>query len=157
MVKGRSKIRVRGSFVLSRGNANHDLHSLEEQDVASSSGAYTYGLAQTIKDLLHRSFAAPHMVESQRTYVHLAGDYTLTASAFEPYHTGPYTLKVECSTPFDLKSIPQEGGVMYSKVLEGAWDASSAAGGPAFQKYVWNPRFEFTLPTSGQIKYVILS
>lgn len=86
-----------------------------------------------------------------------AGDYTLIVSAFEPYHTGPYTLRVECSTPFDVKSIPQEGSGLRTKVVKDTWDASCAAGGPSFQKYAQNPRFEFTLPTSGQIKQVILS
>lgn len=86
--------------------------------------------------------------------INLAGDYTLIVSAFEPHHTGGYSLKFECSTPFDLKAIPQEGAGMYTKVTRGAWDTNTAAGGPAFQKYALNPRFELALPTSGQIKCV---
>ncbi|KAF9453717.1 cysteine proteinase [Macrolepiota fuliginosa MF-IS2] len=116
--------------VWSKGDRKSEL---VEQEVAASSGAYTYGLAQAVKNLM-------------------PGDYTLIVSAFEPHHTGPYTLKVECSTPFDLKSIPQEGAGMYTKVVRGAWEENTAAGGPTFQKYARNPRFEFVLPVSGQIK-----
>ncbi|KAF5355191.1 hypothetical protein D9756_005675 [Leucocoprinus leucothites] len=117
--------------VWSKGDRKDEL---VEQEVAVSSGAYTYGLAQVTKDLM-------------------PGDYTLIASSFEPTHTGPFTIKVECSTPFDLKSIPQEGAGMYTKIIKGAWDANSlSAGAPQFQRYAENPRYELVVPSSGQIK-----
>jgi hypothetical protein len=51
----------------------------------------------------------------------LAGDYTVIVSAFEPHYSGSFSVKVESSHPFDLKSIPQEGAGMYNKTIRGSW------------------------------------
>jgi calpain-7 len=51
----------------------------------------------------------------------LAGDYTMVLSAFEPEHMGPFSLKIECSHSFDVKTIPREDAGMYTKVIRGAW------------------------------------
>jgi calpain-7 len=53
--------------------------------------------------------------------IQLAGDYTMVLSAFEPRHMGPFSLKIECSHPFDIKTIAQEGAGMYTKNIRGAW------------------------------------
>ena len=45
----------------------------------------------------------------------------MVASAFESHHMGPFSLKVDCSFPFDLQEIPQEGAGMYTRVVLGAW------------------------------------
>lgn len=113
-------------------------------------------LRKLSKTFYVRHLTSPHLTFDGLIVQRTAGDYTLIVSAFEPHHTGPYTLKVECSTPFDLKSIPQEGAGMYSKIIKGAWDVKTAAGGPAFQKYALNPKFDLILPASGQVKYVFL-
>ena len=75
---------------------------LSEQDTIASSGAYTYGSARISKDM------AP-------------GDSTIVVSAFDPQYLGPFTLKVECTFPFDLVPIPQEGAGMYNKAIRGWW------------------------------------
>lgn len=104
-----------------------------EKDIAASSGAYSYGLARIAKDI------AP-------------GEYTVVASAFESHHMGPFSLKVDCSFPFDLQEIPQEGAGMYTKVVLGAWEERTAAGGPSFDRYSNNPRFELEVPSLAQVK-----
>ncbi|KDR76346.1 hypothetical protein GALMADRAFT_247750 [Galerina marginata CBS 339.88] len=101
---------------------------LSTKDLVASSGAYSYGLAQLTK-------AIP------------PGEYTIVASAFEPRHMGPFSLKVESFYPFDLESIPQEGAGMYSKVVRGLWDGQTAAGAPSFDKYPKNPVFELVIPS----------
>ncbi|KAF4614242.1 hypothetical protein D9613_007736 [Agrocybe pediades] len=105
---------------------------LSTKDVVASSGAYTYGLARISKSIP-------------------VGEYTIVASAFEPQHTGSYSLKVESSCPFEIKTIPQEGAGMYSKVIRGAWEGESAAGAPAFDKYAKNPVFELDVKSMAQI------
>ena len=40
---------------------------------------------------------------------HIAGDYTLVVSAFEPRHSGKFALRLECSERFELTPITQEG------------------------------------------------
>lgn len=77
----------------------------------------------------------------------------MIVSAFEPRHTCPFTLKVECSTSFDLKSIPQEGAGMYSKIVKGFWAARTSVGGLG---YVLSPKYELILPASGQVRCVYL-
>jgi hypothetical protein len=63
-----------------------------------------------------------------------AGDYTVILSAFEPDQTGKFTLKVESTSRFELKSIPQEGAGMYVKTVRGEW-------------YVW-PFLSVSVPPS---------
>ncbi|EKM75828.1 hypothetical protein AGABI1DRAFT_102686 [Agaricus bisporus var. burnettii JB137-S8] len=130
LLKAGKDIPANAVIVWSKGDRKDELI---EKEVAASSGAYMYGYAQIIKDLM-------------------PGDYTLIISAFEPRHTGPFTLKVECSTSFDLKSIPQEGAGMYSKIVKGAWNAKASLGGPAFEKYALSTRFELMLPMPGQVR-----
>ena len=52
---------------------------------------------------------------------HVAGDYTLVVSAFEPRHSGKFALRAECSERFELTPIPQEGAGMFSKLVRGEW------------------------------------
>ncbi|KAF9012688.1 hypothetical protein BDQ17DRAFT_1344439 [Cyathus striatus] len=107
---------------------------LVEKNICASSGAYTYGLARVSKELS-------------------VGDYTLIASAFEPQHMGSFCLKVDCSYPFVLKPIQQEGAGMYNQVIHDSWDAESAAGGPSHSlEYFKNPIFELDIPTMTQLK-----
>jgi hypothetical protein len=56
-----------------------------------------------------------------RLTLRAAGDYTVVLSAFEPDQTGKFTLKVESTSRFELKSIPQEGAGMYVKTVRGEW------------------------------------
>ena len=50
-----------------------------------------------------------------------AGDYTVILSAFEPSQTGKFTLKVESTSQFEFKAVPQEDAGMYVKTLRGEW------------------------------------
>ncbi|KAK0459294.1 uncharacterized protein EV420DRAFT_1677667 [Desarmillaria tabescens] len=88
---------------------------LAEKDVVSSSGAYSYGLARLSQELG-------------------AGDYNVILSTLEPDKTGPYHLKVESTSRFDLTPIPQECVGMYSRVIRGACcsDKSPATARSAF-------------------------
>lgn len=101
------------------------------------------------------------------------GDYTMIVSAFEPQHMGPFTLKLECSHHFELETVPQEGAGMYHKVIRGHWyvsfntriwvplnptwnpqrDSQTAAGGPNFKRYMYNPIYEVELRSVTQVKY----
>ncbi|KAJ3506469.1 hypothetical protein NMY22_g17242 [Coprinellus aureogranulatus] len=107
---------------------------LSEQDTIASSGAYTYGSARVSKDM------AP-------------GDSTIVVSAFDPQYLGPFTLKVECTFPFDLVSIPPEGAMMYDKEIIGSWERDSAGGNPSCSTYTKNPRYEVDVPV--QTKCII--
>lgn len=107
-----------------------------ERDVVTSSGAYTYGLAQVVKDLLRAFFF--FFVIGGLNHLHpKAGDYTVVVSAFEPKYSGPFRITVESQIPFELKRILQEGAGMYMNGVRG-------------QK----GRYQLVLPCSGQIKYV---
>lgn len=109
------------------------LDELVESELMASSGAYSYGLARVRKDI------SP-------------GDYAVILSAFEPHHMGPFSLKVDCSYPFDIKPIPQEGAGMYTKVVRGAWKSTTAVGGPTSDRYSKNPIFEIDVPSLTQLK-----
>jgi calpain-7 len=104
----------------------------------------------------------------------VVGDYTVVVSAFEPGHTGPFTLRVESSHHFELTPIPQEGAGTYHKELRGAWlvlfirwifsglmnnysrDSQTAAGGPDFKQYLRNPVYEVRLTSVTQLKQVFI-
>jgi len=73
-------------------------------------------------------------------------------SAFEPRHVGPFLLRVESSHQCELKPIAQEGAGTYHKVVRGAWDAQTAAGGPDFKRYLCNPIYEVKLSSVTQLK-----
>ncbi|EEB93679.1 hypothetical protein MPER_07629 [Moniliophthora perniciosa FA553] len=104
-----------------------------EKDIVATSGRYSYGLA--------------------RVTVRLApGDYNIIVSAFEPYHTGEYTLNVASSSKLDIKSILQEGAGMFSKTIRGLWTAKTAAGAPSYNRYFQNPIFEFNLTTQAKLQ-----
>ncbi|KDQ56387.1 hypothetical protein JAAARDRAFT_310571 [Jaapia argillacea MUCL 33604] len=106
---------------------------LVENDVAATSGAYNYGYAHTSRELTD-------------------GDYTVIVSSFNPYNTGPFTLKVESSQRFDLEPVPSEGAGMYTKTIRGVWDEETSGGGPSSNKYWSNPMFEVRVRTASQIK-----
>jgi len=106
---------------------------LTQNEVALSSGAYSYGLVRATRTLP-------------------VGDYTVIVSAFEPRHVGPFMLRIESSHRFDLKPISQEGAGMYHKVISGTWDAQTAAGSPDFKRYFHNPMYEVKLSAATQLK-----
>ncbi|KAF8199531.1 hypothetical protein BJ912DRAFT_1020136 [Pholiota molesta] len=112
---------------------NQRISELFAKDLVATSGAYNYGSARIIKNVT-------------------AGSYVVVASAFEPQHIGPFSLKVDSSHPFDLKPIPQEGAGMYCKVVRGAWDTETAAGAPSFNRYAENPVFQLVVPSTTQLK-----
>ncbi|GLB37855.1 putative peptidase C2 family protein [Lyophyllum shimeji] len=109
------------------------IDELVENELAASSGAYSYGLARVTKEI------SP-------------GDYNVILSAFEPRYTGPFSLKIDSSLPFELRPIPQEDAGMYTKVVRGAWKRDTAVGGPTSDQYSKNPIFEIDVPTSSQLK-----
>ncbi|OAX42822.1 cysteine proteinase [Rhizopogon vinicolor AM-OR11-026] len=104
---------------------------LTQKEVVAHSGPYTYGHARV----------AAHLA---------AGDYTIVLSAFEPDQTGKFTLKVESTTRFELKSIPQEGAGMYVKTIRGEWNSMTAVGGPRQKRYQNNPIYEVTIPSASE-------
>lgn len=107
------------------------ISELSQKEVVAHSGPYTYGHA--------------------RVAAHLApGDYTVVLSAFEPDQTGKFTLKVESSSRFDIKAIPQEGAGMYVKTVRGEWDSTTAVGGPSQNRYHHNPVYEVTIPCASE-------
>jgi len=109
---------------------------------------------------------------SSRCYTNsesLAGDYNVILSAFEPHHTGPYSLVVDSSSRFNISPIPQEGAGMFSKTIRGVWsvhslycrssslsmrirDLSNAMGAPSFQRYFENPVYELDLKSQASVK-----
>ncbi|KAH9935228.1 uncharacterized protein BXZ73DRAFT_89556 [Epithele typhae] len=81
------------------------INELGHNDLALSSGAYSYGYA-------HAAGRIP------------PGDYTLVISAFEPRHSGKFGLRAECSDRFELTPVQQEGAGMFSKLVRGEWCVS---------------------------------
>ncbi|KAI0338367.1 cysteine proteinase [Trametopsis cervina] len=113
-------------------SAGQRVTAVEGNDLAMTTGAYTFGHAATMKSLP-------------------PGDYTLVVSAFEPRYTGSFNLKIDCSTRIDITTIPQEGAGMFKKTVQGAWTIESAGGGPSFNKYMSNPMYELTLPFQSHV------
>ncbi|KAJ7736872.1 hypothetical protein B0H16DRAFT_1572895 [Mycena metata] len=109
------------------------IFDLTQKDLATTSGAYSYGLARLTKPLQ-------------------AGDYTIILSAFEPNQLGTFSFEMESSLAFDLKAIPQEGAGMYAKTKSGAWTAQKAMGGPSFKHYAQNPIFELDVQAPTELK-----
>lgn len=95
-------------------------YRLAQREVATSSGAYSYGRARAVADMARESQWL--CSTAQRLMNCKAGDYTVILSAFEPQvHLGQFTLKIESSRQFDLAPIPQEGAGMYARVSKGEW------------------------------------
>jgi calpain-7 len=92
---------------------------LVENDIALTSGPYTYGVASTGQEILRMCVTNSYLLLAD--FMLLAGDYTLIISTHNPKHTGPFALNVQCANRFELVSIPQEGAGMYSKVVRGEW------------------------------------
>ncbi|KJA22940.1 hypothetical protein HYPSUDRAFT_138453, partial [Hypholoma sublateritium FD-334 SS-4] len=113
---------------------NERVTELSEKDLVATSGAYNYGSARIAKSMS-------------------VGTYVVVVSAFEPHHTGPFSLQVESSHAFDMKPIPQEGAGMYCKTIRGAWNIESAGGSPSFNKYAQNPVYELEIPSTTQVKF----
>ncbi|KAJ2930167.1 hypothetical protein H1R20_g6964, partial [Candolleomyces eurysporus] len=126
---------VNVAVVWSQGKRVTDL---SERDLIASTGAYTYGSARVSKDMT-------------------PGDSTIVVSAFNPQYLGPFSLKVECSLPFDLTPIPQEGAGMYSKTIRGSWERHNAGGSPSFSSYSKNPKFELDVPSLSECMYALSS
>ncbi|THH18691.1 hypothetical protein EW146_g2354 [Bondarzewia mesenterica] len=118
------------TVIWARGERVFDL---VQQEVAASSGAYSYGYANVAKDL------AP-------------GDYTVILSTFEPMHQGPFSLCAESSHRISLASIPQEGAGMFTKTMRGEWAGETAAGSQNFGRYISNPQYELNIPAPTQIR-----
>lgn len=93
----------------------------------------------------------------------------MVVSAFEPSHTGSFSVDVESSHSFDFKVIPQEGAGMYKKTVRGEWcvwlissqrskldmlhrDERTAMGGPTFKQYSSNPVFEIDVRSPAEVK-----
>ncbi|KZV85837.1 cysteine proteinase [Exidia glandulosa HHB12029] len=105
---------------------------ISEGDVALDSGTYRYGLAFGEKSVQ-------------------AGDYTVIVSSFKPKELGAFLLTVECSVPFALEPIPQEGSGMYSTALKGSWTEATAGGSPSSGRYHLNPVYDLHLPTQATL------
>ncbi|KAL4248263.1 peptidase C2 family protein [Abortiporus biennis] len=129
-VHGERKIPYNLTAVWSRGER---ITELSRNDVALTSGAYTYGFA-TAKKLLP------------------VGEYTLVVSSFEPQHTGTFSLIAQSSNKVELIPIPQEGAGMFSKVIQDRWAETTAAGGPSFKRYTSNPTYQFQVQSNTQVK-----
>ncbi|KAF9048647.1 hypothetical protein BJ165DRAFT_1343091, partial [Panaeolus papilionaceus] len=129
-LKSSKDVPINVAMVWSQGQR---LSEISERDLVATSGAYSYGLARTTKEVK-------------------AGDYTLVVSAFEPRYMGAFTLNVQCAYPFELKAIPPEGAGMYDKPIQGAWGGTCAAGGPSFGHYTDNPVYLLEIPSLAQIK-----
>ncbi|KAI0359564.1 cysteine proteinase, partial [Trametes cingulata] len=115
------------------------INELGHNDLALSSGPYTYGYALAAGRVPRKS-----------------GDYTLIVSAFEPRHLGKFDLRVESSERFDIVPIPQEGAGMFCKTIKGDWycrDGRSAAGAPSFGNYSANPAYEVRVPATSQLQF----
>ncbi|TBU31057.1 hypothetical protein BD311DRAFT_657405, partial [Dichomitus squalens] len=112
------------------------ISELGHNDLALSSGSYTYGYANASGRIPRTS-----------------GDYTLVVSAFEPHHIGKFDMRVECSDRFDLTPIPQEGAGMFSKAIRGEWTVETAGGGPSSGSYSSNPTYELQVPTPAQLRF----
>ncbi|EJF55966.1 hypothetical protein DICSQDRAFT_175357 [Dichomitus squalens LYAD-421 SS1] len=111
------------------------ISELSHNDLALSSGPYTYGYANA-------SGRIP------------PGDhYSLVVSAFELHHIGKFDLRVECSDRFDLTPIPQEGVGMLSKAVRGECTGETAGGGPSSSSYSSNPTYELQLPDPAQLRF----
>ncbi|KAK7472367.1 cysteine protease [Stygiomarasmius scandens] len=104
-----------------------------EKEIVSTSGKHSYGFARLVVQL------SP-------------GDYNVILSAFEPHHTGSYSLVVDSSSRFNISPIPQEGAGMFSKTIRGVWDLSNAMGAPSFQRYFENPVYELVLKSQASVK-----
>jgi len=130
--KSERRIPLNISVVWSKG-AKERITEVADNDLVMNSGAYTYGHTRASKDIQ-------------------PGEYTIILSAFEPRHTGPFSLSVKSMNRVELIPIPQEGAGMFSKFATGSWSGESAAGGPSFKKYATNPAFELTLPAQMQVK-----
>ncbi|KAI0821140.1 hypothetical protein BC629DRAFT_1435043 [Irpex lacteus] len=117
---GDRRVPFNAAVVWSQGQRITDM---SKSDIALSTGAYKFGHASSVKALR-------------------PGDYTVIVSAFEPRQTGPFSLKINCSTRIEVTPIPQEGSGM---------TADSAAGGPSFNKYTSNPVYELKLPSQSQV------
>ncbi|KAI0741055.1 hypothetical protein C8Q76DRAFT_609267, partial [Earliella scabrosa] len=111
------------------------LNELSHNDLALSSGPYSYGCA-------HATGKVP------------PGDYTLVVSPFEPRHLGKFSLHLECSDRFDITPIQQEGAGMFTKpVIRGQWTAETAGGHPSSGEYASNPMYELHVPSTSQLKF----
>ncbi|KAI0090683.1 hypothetical protein BDY19DRAFT_992108 [Irpex rosettiformis] len=127
---GDRRVPFNASVVWSQGQRVTDM---SKSDIALSTGAYKFGYTSSAKAI------SP-------------GEYTIVVSAFEPKQTGPFSLKIDCSTRIEVTTIPQEGSGMFSKVVRGTWTAETAAGGPSFNMYMSNPVYELKLLTQSQVK-----
>ncbi|KAH7334763.1 hypothetical protein B0J17DRAFT_671415 [Rhizoctonia solani] len=101
-------------------------------DVVLDSGIYNFGLACAEGEIQ-------------------PGDYTLVISSFRAGQQGEFALRVECNASIDIAQLPPEGAGMFHKTIKGAWDATSAAGGPSSGKYDSNPTFEIAVSGATQL------
>ncbi|KAI0070564.1 cysteine proteinase [Panus rudis PR-1116 ss-1] len=106
---------------------------LARNEIVASSGPYSYGVASITKEIP-------------------VGEYAVVVSAFEPQQLGQFTMNIASSERFDVTPIPQEGAGMFAKIVQGAWTADTAGGGPTFKKYTSNPLYELKVPSTSQCK-----
>lgn len=96
------------------------IYRLAEKDLVATSGAYNYGSARIAKSISGKWYYLLRLFSFVSLSISV-GTYVVVVSAFEPHHTGPFSLQVESSHAFDMKPIPQEGAGMYCKTIRGAW------------------------------------
>ncbi|KAJ8473861.1 hypothetical protein ONZ51_g7595 [Trametes cubensis] len=130
-VSGDRQIPMNVTLAWSQGER---INELGHNDLALSSGPYSYGYA------LASGRVPP-------------GDYTLVVSAFEPRHIGKFDLRVESSEKFEITPILREGAGMFSQTLKGQWTRENAAGGPSFGNYSANPTYELHVPSPSQLQF----
>lgn len=145
-----------------------------EQDVAASSGTYSYGHATVTRNLPREIYVSTrHGSNFSDLEFYIAGEYTVVLSSFDPAHQGRFSLHAQSSLRNSLALIPQEGAGMYTKTVRGEWYVSQidcagssrgnchllrtkeTAGGPHnHNRYLSNPQYELHLSFPTEIKYV---
>ncbi|PWN53961.1 hypothetical protein IE53DRAFT_383488 [Violaceomyces palustris] len=134
LLESSKELPVQVSLVWSGGER---ISTCVEGDVVVTSGMYNHGLAVCERSGLK------------------AGTYTLVLSTFEPNQEGPFSISVECSSPFKMSPIPQEGAGMYHRTLRDRWVLGETAGGsPSNGRFASNPTFilKVTNPSLFQIR-----
>lgn len=95
------------------GGGSGRVTHLTEGDVVLSSGMYHHGLALASSTGLK------------------AGTYTLVVSTFEPNIQTEFALRVESTSPVQVRGIPPEGAGMFFRRLSGVW-VKGGSGNPSW-------------------------
>ncbi|GAA5959411.1 hypothetical protein JCM10213_005903 [Rhodosporidiobolus nylandii] len=105
----------------------------EDRDILAGDSTYHYGRAALYQTGL------------------LPGLYTVVVSSFKPLHQASFDIAVKSSLAVEVTAIPAEGAGMYSRRVEGAWEAGMDGGSEATLR---NPHFplSFSKVTSLKIR-----